>query len=195
MLPLRRCSPWRWQIATSQRSLQSRLILKNETDAIRVLQKLADDLPFACFVRELHIMSDLSADARPPFEAIRRVKNVTSKGYLPFIHTLGLHFMKYVVDIFVKGSGLLQKRFFVQLKKCPQPHGLILKGFEDYSHLSWLEESGIFQMPVSGATLNVTPQCASAGSPTGLFSSNKLLKYVSSLALSLNELSGLSKFF
>jgi len=76
--------------------VNSRLVLKNETDAMLVLQKLLDNPLFGRIVRELHIMSDLSVDTRnqdPPWDVIRRVEDVISKGYLPFIHTLGLHLM------------------------------------------------------------------------------------------------------
>lgn len=139
--------------------LHSRLVLKNETDAIQVLQKLVDNPSFGRFVRELHIRSDLSSytwSQNPPSDVIRRVEDVITRGYLPFIHTLGLHLMNgwYVntEDFLAKGFGYLRKGFLVQLKqKCPRLRGLILKGFTHYSVKPWLATWGVLQIYVSVA--------------------------------------------
>jgi hypothetical protein len=140
----------------------SRMVLRDEIHATLVLQKLLDNPPFGRLVRELHIMSDLSDNTRnqnPPSDVIRRVEDLVSKGYLPFIHTLGLYLRKrwyYDSDIEpVKGFGRLGQEFLAKLKeKCPRLRGLILKGFSDDEDEPWL---GFLQVPVSLAALNATP--------------------------------------
>ncbi|KAF9456648.1 hypothetical protein BDZ94DRAFT_1302414 [Collybia nuda] len=134
----------------------SRLILKNEADALLVLQKLEDDPLFGKVVRELHVMSDLSLETRiqsPPSDVVRRVADVISKGYLPFIHTLGLHLSNgwYYDDRNnyepVKGFGQLGQEFWSQIKKkCPRLRALILDGFTDDLDEPWLEDSGLLQV-------------------------------------------------
>jgi hypothetical protein len=143
----------------------SQLVLKNELNATLVLQKLVDNPPVGLIIHELHIMSDLSVDTRnqnPPSDVIRRVEDVISKGYLPYVHTLGLHLVKrWYRDSDndyepVKGFGQLRKEFWAQLKeKCPRLRGLILKGFSDDLDEPWIEDSGFLQVPVSA----VTPNC------------------------------------
>ena len=144
----------------------SRVLLKDELNATLVLQKLVDNPPVGLMIRELHIMSDLSVETRnqnPPSDVIRRVEDVISKGYLPFIHTLGLHLTKrwyYDPDKDyepVNGFGQLRKDFCAQLKeKCPRLRGLILKGFSDDLDEPWVEESGFLQVPVSAVSLKAT---------------------------------------
>jgi len=163
--------------------LYSRLVLQNETDATLVLQKLLDNPPFGCIVRELHIMSDLSVETRnqdPPWDIIRQVEDVISKGYLPFIHTLGLHLMErwyYDADKNfepVKGFGQLRQEFLAQLKeKCPRLRGLVLKRFSDDQDEPWLEKSGFLEVPVSPAALNATTttESGSRTSPVSQFNS------------------------
>ena len=141
----------------------SRVVLKNEWDATLVLQKLVDNPPVGLTIHELHIMSDLSVDTRnknPPLDMIRRVEDVILKGYLPLIHTLGLHLMNgwyYDLDKNfepVNGFGQLRKEFWAQLKeKCPRLRGLILEGFSDNLNEPWIEESGLLEIPVSAVTL------------------------------------------
>ncbi|KAF8966811.1 hypothetical protein BDZ97DRAFT_603489 [Flammula alnicola] len=171
----------------------SRLVLQNETDATLVLQKLLDNPPLGRIVRELHIMSDLSVDTRdqdPPSDVIRRVEDVISKGYLPFIHTLGLHLMKrwyYDADKGfepVKGFGQLRQEFLAQLKeKCPRLRGLVLKGFSDDQDEPWLEKSGFLQVPdITSLTIHFV------GFTLQQSGSDKLLAHISSLAPSLHTL-------
>ena len=112
-----------------------------------------DDPPSGCFVREIHIVSDLPMDTQGrerPLDAIRRLQDVIFNGYLPFIHTLGLHF---TYDWFLQ----LQQEFWTQLKeKCPRLRNLILKGFSHDSDQPWLEESGLLQSAASAAALIAT---------------------------------------
>ena len=160
--------------------LCSRLILKNEKDAIRVLQKLVDNPSFGRVVRELHIMSELSDDTRrqdPPSNVIKRVEDIILKGYLPFIHTLGIYLL----------HGWYRHRQFRkdlsrQLReKCPRLRGLILKGFEASDvDTTWIEDSGVLEVPMSTFALNAIARISS--------SSDILLRHVTSLAPSLHTL-------
>ena len=158
----------------------SRVVVKNELNATLVLQKLVDNPSVGLIIHELHIMSDLSVDTRnqnPPSDVIRRVEDVISKGYLPFIHTLGLHLMnRWYYDSNkdyepVNGFGQLGKEFGAQLKeKCPRLRGLILKGFMDNLDEPWVEESGFLQVPVSAVTLKATTLTEDHGDRTSQIS-------------------------
>jgi hypothetical protein len=142
--------------------LYSRLVLKTETHAILVLQKIADNPRFGRVIRELHIMSDLSVDTRKKHrhsDVMKRLENVISMGHLPFIYTLGLHLM-YGWYYYYNTSGHFQplehfgklsKDFAGKLReKCPRLRGLILEGFSGSDEYEpWLEESGILQVFVS----------------------------------------------
>jgi len=147
----------------------SRLILKNETDAIQVLQKLLADPSLGRVVRELHIMAELSLATRngkTPFDVIKGVEKVVSQGSLPFIHTLGLHLTSgwfYDSDNefqSISGYGQLRPEFWTQLKQnCPRLRGLVLKGFGDDPDEPWLDESGLLEVPVSKISVTVRLPC------------------------------------
>jgi len=137
----------------------SRVILKNEEHALQVLQKLATDPSLGPLVRELHLMSHLSSETRihdPPSDVIRRVSDLILKGSLPFIHTLGLHLgagWYYPIQ----GFGRPGKEFWSQIKeKCPRLKALILDGFMDDPAEPWIEDSGLFHVPVCITLLNAT---------------------------------------
>ena len=142
--------------------IHSRLVLKNEEDALTVLQKLATDPLLGPAVRELHVFSNLSRQTRildPPSDVIRRVSDVILKGSLPFIHTLGLHLGSgwyYDEDRNpVKGFGRPGKEFWSQInKKCPRLKALILDGFLDDPDEPWIEDSGLLHIPVCITLLN-----------------------------------------
>ena len=143
--------------------LYSRLILKNEEHALLVLQKLATDPSLGPVVRELHIMSHLSRETRihdPPSDVIRRVSDLILKGSLPFVHTLGLHLGEgwyYHDQKPAKGFGRPGKDFWSQIKeKCPRLKALILDGFMDDLVEPWIEDSGLFHVPVCVTLLNAT---------------------------------------
>lgn len=135
--------------------LYATLVLKNEVDATIILEKLLNNPSFGRFVRELHIMSDLSLEgpvSQP--DVMRELGGVISNGCLPFIHTLGLHHMRrrYYDERweFVGEFGQLRKSFWIQLKeKCPRLRALILDGFKDDPQNPWLEDSGLIEIPVS----------------------------------------------
>ncbi|KAG6915215.1 hypothetical protein DXG01_012686 [Tephrocybe rancida] len=168
--------------------LCSRLVLKNEADALLLLQKLMDDPPFGRVVRELHIMSDLSLNTRsqnPPSDVVRRVSDVISKGYLPFIHTLGLHLGKgwYHDEDPVNGFGQFEKGFWTQInQKCPKLRALILEGFEEAEE-PWFVDSGILEVPdITSLSLHIF------GREVETLAIHKHLHHMSSLAHSLHTL-------
>ncbi|KAG6831066.1 hypothetical protein H0H92_012989 [Tricholoma furcatifolium] len=148
--------------------LHSRLILKNETDALSVLQRLLTDPEFGRLVRELHILSDLSWETMQSGneDVIRRFVRVISGGYLPFIHTLGLHLGDawYYSDIINPNDGPMEfgtfeKGWWLKIKeKCPRLRAAILDGFGDNTYYGngkeeWIEESGLLHVPFSDALL------------------------------------------
>jgi len=143
--------------------IHSRLILKNEEAAQLVLQKLATDPLLGPFVRELHVLSNLSQETRthdPPSDVVRRVSDIILKGSLPFLHTLALHLgygWYYDDQNVVEGFGRPGKEFWSQIKeKCPRLKALILDGFEDDQNEPWIEDSGLLHVPVCIAHLNIT---------------------------------------
>ena len=147
--------------------IYSRLVLKNEEDALLVLQKLATDPSLGPVVRELHVLSNLSRETRihdPPSDVIRRVSDVILKGSLPFLHTLALHlghgWYWYYDDqnfLAVEGFGRPGKEFWSHLKEqCPRLKALILDGFMDDPDKPWIEDSGLLHVPVCIVLLNVT---------------------------------------
>ncbi|KAF8877822.1 hypothetical protein CPB84DRAFT_1966265 [Gymnopilus junonius] len=164
-LPLYATSPTLLALALTNRHisdvvlplLYSILVLKNEADALHVLQRLLDDPPFGRVVRELHVICELSNNIQnpnPPSAVIRRVEEVVSSGYLPFIHTFNLTISwgwYYDPERNLKqneGYGNLSKAFVTTLKQnCPRLRCLILRNFGEYFKSIWIEESGILQAP------------------------------------------------
>ncbi|KAF9532549.1 hypothetical protein CPB83DRAFT_846963 [Crepidotus variabilis] len=171
--------------------IHTRLVLKNETEAICVLQKIADDPSFGRGVRELHVLSSLSVEIRkqkPSKDVIRRIEDVILKGHLPLIHTLGIHLTKgwfYDDDNKfkpIKGFGQLSKKFWVKLReKCPRLRTLAMKGFADDLRKSWMGKSGFLE--VSGIT-NLTVHTLALKQSA----CSKLLNHLPSLAPRLHTL-------
>ncbi|KAF9531449.1 hypothetical protein CPB83DRAFT_761386 [Crepidotus variabilis] len=173
--------------------IHSRLVLKTEKDAISILQKLADDLSFGREVRELHIMTNLSAETResnPPLDVVRRLQDVILKGHLPFINTLNLNLMKgWYFDGSpqyhpIQGFGELRKEFWLDLReKCPRLRSLALQGFADNIDQPWIEDSGCLDMPdLTSIKLHFLDFSLKQSAFT------KLTRHISTLAPSLHTL-------
>src|SRR6266545_1059200 len=116
----------------------SRLILKNESDALKVIQRLLDRPELGKAVHEIHILSDLSFATRTganPFNVITGLENLIATTSLPCIHTLGLHLLTgwyhHIQDSQfrrVVGFGRLQSNFRTNVgKNCPRLRGLDLR--------------------------------------------------------------------
>ncbi|CAA7266339.1 unnamed protein product [Cyclocybe aegerita] len=169
----------------------SRLILKNEDDALKVIQKLLDEPELGKVVRELHILSDLSVATRNgerPFDVVRGLEKVIAAGSLPYIHTLGLELLTgwHYDDEFepVEGFGELRREFWEALRKnCPRLRGLVLRDIADNEDDPWLEESGLLEIQ-DITSLTVKFKELTLNKTNG----EKLVKNIASLSGSLHTL-------
>ncbi|KAJ3509938.1 hypothetical protein NLJ89_g4951 [Agrocybe chaxingu] len=169
----------------------SRLILKNEDDALKVIQKLLDEPELGKVVRELHILSDLSVATRNgerPFDVVRGLEKVIAAGSLPYIHTLGLELLTgwHYDDEFeaVEGFGELRREFWEALRKnCPRLRGLVLRDIADNEEDPWLEESGLLEIQdITSLTVKFKELTLNKSS------GEKLVKSIASLSNSLHTL-------
>lgn len=134
--------------------LCSCLILKNENDAVIVLQRILSDTQFGQAVRQLHIMSELSLATRNgerPFDVITGLKKAIAEGLLPHVHILSLHFLhgwrKDATYHRIQGFGQLHAEFWKEIRsKCPRLRGIILSGLGDSRQDPWLNDSGIYDL-------------------------------------------------
>lgn len=149
--------------------LHTRLILRNETDALFVLQKL-ESPSLGLAVRELHILSGLSYATRqqdPPGDVVTRTVDIISRGHLPFLHTLDVqltnewrHCGPGSDQVCDNSLCIFPKAFWARIKEyCPRLRGIVLKGIQYPStYSSGTEDLGYFHVPVSRtATLDTVP--------------------------------------
>ncbi|KAF8168691.1 hypothetical protein BJ912DRAFT_934239 [Pholiota molesta] len=127
--------------------LYSRLILRNEDDAIDVIQRIMDEPQLGLAVTELYIMSELSDEARKgekAFNIVAGVQTLLSKGLLPRIIALGLYLLKgWIYDKNFKvlrcGTGRLLAEFWITLRnECPRLRTLILRNVGHSFMAPWL---------------------------------------------------------
>jgi len=121
------------------------------------------------------------------------LSSLTIHGYLPFIHTLGIYlhgwYRQDPKD--VKIFGQFRKDFSTQLReKCPRLRDLILKGFEERDVDTWIEDSGILEVP-NITSLKMPFKAEKVDKST----SDILLRHVTSLAPSLHTLDLSPGFF
>jgi hypothetical protein len=138
--------------ATVHPLLYSRLILKNESDALSVLQRLLVEPDLGRLVREIHILSELSDATRisgnNPFDVVTGLEKVITEAKLPYIHTLGLRleqswFMDKNYDQ-VRGYGHLRSKFWHNLRKnCPRLRSISLIGIRDDPVKPWLNNCAL----------------------------------------------------
>ncbi|KAG6824596.1 hypothetical protein H0H92_006387 [Tricholoma furcatifolium] len=175
--------------------LHSCLILKNEGDALFILQKLSSDPDFGRLVRELHIMSDLSLQTqnRRTSDVISLVVDIISQGNLPFLYALGLHLSSwwYYDDRnnfeSVDGFARFEKGWWLKIKeRCPRLRTIVLDGFREDDENPWIEESGMLYVPgITDLSLSLF-SVPSSDDPT--INIAKLSQHMSSLACSLDSL-------
>lgn len=138
-----------------QNLLYSRLILKNENDAISVFQKILSNPDLGKAVRELHVMSELTAAAvngEKAFDTVTGLKKLIKAGALPYLHTFTLrlvygsnHDDEDWRD--ATGFGHLSADFWDDLQsKCPRVRTIVLSGIGDRRGDPWLNESGIYDL-------------------------------------------------
>jgi hypothetical protein len=136
--------------------LYSRLILKNESDALKVIQRLLDEPQLGQVVREIHIHSNLSLATRAganPFDVVTGLAKLITVNSLQYIHTLGLHLHTgwHYDDKFepVLGFGKLRSDFWINLKKnCPRLRRLVLRNIWDHEDDPWVNDSGLLEVQV-----------------------------------------------
>jgi hypothetical protein len=114
--------------------LYSRLILRNEDDAIGVIQRIMDEPQLGLSVEELYIMSELSIETqkgKKPFDVVAGLQMLVTKGLIPRIIALGLYLLKewtYDKDFEIILRGRLLADFWVNLRnECPRLRTLILR--------------------------------------------------------------------
>ncbi|KJA25229.1 hypothetical protein HYPSUDRAFT_418319 [Hypholoma sublateritium FD-334 SS-4] len=138
--------------------LHTRLILKNETDALLVLQKLESPV-VGLAVRELHILSGLSYATRqqdPPADVVTRTVDIISRGNLPFLHTLDVqltnewrHCGPGSDQVCDNSLCVFPRVFWTRIKEyCPRLRGIVLKGIQYPStYGSETEDLGFLHVP------------------------------------------------
>ena len=143
--------------------IHTRLVLKDETDAFLVLQKL-ESPAFGLAVREMHILCGLSYATRqqdPPADVVTRMVDIISRGHLPFLHTLDVqltnewrHCGPGSDQVCDDSLCVFPKAFWVRIKEyCPRLRCITLKGIQYPSNDgSEAEDLGFLYVPVSHAT-------------------------------------------
>jgi hypothetical protein len=125
----------------------SRLILRNEDQAIAVIQRIIDEPQLGLAVTELYIMSKLSVETRKgkkPFDVVAGLQMLVTKGLLPRLIALGLYLLKeWIYDNSKGGKTILRGRlladFWTNLRnECPRLRTLILRNFGHSGEEPWL---------------------------------------------------------
>jgi hypothetical protein len=130
--------------------LYSRLILRNEDDAICVIQRIMDEPHLGLAVTELYIMSELSVEAairKTPFDVVGGLQMLVAKGLIPHIIALGL----YLLEDWIFGArfkivlrGRLRANFWFNLRtECPRLRTLILRNIGHSFMEPWLTRAAI----------------------------------------------------
>jgi len=113
--------------------LNSTWILKNNHDALKMIQRLFDKPETGKTVRELHILTDISVSARrDSFCVVNNLEKVISAGRLPYIHCLGLYYARRLryqtLMLQVDDFEMLHASLWESLQKnCPQMRELVVR--------------------------------------------------------------------
>lgn len=134
--------------------LYSRIILRNEMDAISTFQRILTTPELGKLVRELHVMSELTVGTmkgETVFDTVTGLKKVIKAGSLPHLHTLSLRLLKecYHDQAWCDraGFGHLPSGFWDDLRNsCPRIRSIVLSGIGDQKDDPWLHESGIYEL-------------------------------------------------
>jgi len=134
-----------------QQLIYSSIILKNEDYALTFLGRLLENEKLGRFIREIHIMTDLSAATRngeKPFDVVTGLQKVINTGLLSNIHTLTLHLLRgWSEDAQSRRLGHFSDDFFGKLcVNCPRLRVLGLRGLAEQEDEYWLTTSGIFEL-------------------------------------------------
>jgi hypothetical protein len=125
--------------------LYSRLILRNEDDAIGVIQRIIDEPQIGFAVTELYIMSELSIEARKgkkAFDVVAGLQMLVTKGLLPRMNAFGLYLLKGWANdenFRIVSCGRLLADFWINLRNnCPRLRTLILRNVGHSFDDPWL---------------------------------------------------------
>jgi hypothetical protein len=132
--------------------LYSRLILRNEDDAIAVIRKIMNDPQLGLAVTELYIMSELSVETRcgeKPFDVLVGLQVLLGKALIPRLVALGIYLLQGWCDDENPDVSRLHSRlsseFWNNLRsKCPRLHTLAVRNIAHDFDDPW----------VSGATID-----------------------------------------
>jgi hypothetical protein len=145
----------------------ARLILRNENDAIGVIQRIIDEPQLCLAVTELYIMSELSAETRrgeKPFDVVAGLQMLVTQGLLPRLVALGLYLLKgWMYD--EKSKRVLQGRlladFWISLRnECPRLRALTLRNVGHVYGATWL--SGPVVDEINALPVSIKPCCCYA---------------------------------
>ncbi|KAF8173448.1 hypothetical protein BJ912DRAFT_886147 [Pholiota molesta] len=143
-LPLRSAPATLYSLALGNRRLYhivrpliySRLILRNERDALMILRRITDYPDIGRFVNELHILSDLEPlrqDERRGQDVLIGLSAIVMSGSLPALEALGIYLLMgwRVAEGYrnVPGHGNVAVEFWESLhRNCPRLRALYLRG-------------------------------------------------------------------
>ena len=134
--------------------LYSRLILRNEKDAISTFQRILSNPDLGKAVRELYVMSELTVatmNGETAFDTVTGLKRLVKAGAFPYLHTFVLRLLRecrHQQDwCGVKGFGHLPADFWEDLhNNCPRVRTIDLSGIGDKMDDEWLDKSGIYEL-------------------------------------------------
>ncbi|PPR03562.1 hypothetical protein CVT26_006104 [Gymnopilus dilepis] len=143
--------------------LYSCLVLRNESDAISIFQRILADPDLGGNVKELHVMSELTVatiNKETPFDTVTGLKRVVKAGYLPQLRTLVVRLLKGGRHdepwYRVAGFGHLEADFWEDLTtKSPRIQTIVLSGIGDRTGDTWLQESGIYEVKTMKKLVNL----------------------------------------
>ena len=151
----------------TRRWLFSRVILRNEKDAMKFTKILADDPSLGNLVQELHIKSQMLVPTHytdHPFDVVTGLTKLIETNALPNIHTLGL----YLIPLpWYEGEdsnsiiryGQLPKDFWKILRsKCTRLKSVMLSGIGDSKEDRWLDRAGIYDLDGTEVSLEPSHQ-------------------------------------
>jgi hypothetical protein len=135
--------------------LASRLLLKNESHARKVIQRLLDEPQRGHAVREIQIYLNSSSNfvtRQNPFVFTGLIQLITTNS-LPYIHTLGFHthdggwFYAWRDEIKLAwGLGKLRSSL---KENCPRLRRLVLTNLGDFEENPWINDSRLLEIQVS----------------------------------------------
>ncbi|KDR76878.1 hypothetical protein GALMADRAFT_225049 [Galerina marginata CBS 339.88] len=117
--------------------LYSCMVLRNQRDALTLLQRMLVDRQLGHLVRELHIMSEGPAVMLGDRDVLTGLRKVVQGGLLPYIHTLGLYLLQNDWQL-PKILTEADIAFWKELRgNCPRLRGIVIFGLEYWRIGGW----------------------------------------------------------